>query len=405
MFFQSCKMAWSAIGANKMRTFLTMLGIIIGVASLIVLVSITEGATTSVSEQISDIGSNYLTVSVSDDKENPLRLSEFTSLLQDDVFSASSPAAMTSVTAKSGYTDETMRLTGVTGGYFQIMDSQLAYGRFLKQTDVENHSYVVVITADTATEFFGHENAAGETLTLDGRKFLVAGVLSGEDSDTLSSMGGSQGDSTENTSVTLEGYIPYSTMTRIADNVLDITQFYVSSADENSMEKAEQTLETILLERFENDEDAFSIVDQSQVMEAMENVDHTMSLMLGGIAAISLLVGGIGIMNIMMVSVTERTREIGIRKAIGAKRGSILSQFLIEAFLVSILGCAAGIGISWVILKAAELFMDGSMEFQMSMEVVGIAVAFSSVTGILFGLYPASLAAGKRPIDALRHTT
>lgn len=119
-------MAWSAIGANKMRTFLTMLGIIIGVASLIVLVSITEGATTSVSEQISDIGSNYLTVSVSDDKENPLRLSEFTSLLQDDVFSASSPAAMTSVTAKSGYTDETMRLTGVTGGYFQIMDSQLA---------------------------------------------------------------------------------------------------------------------------------------------------------------------------------------------------------------------------------------------------------------------------------------
>ena len=113
MFFQSCKMAWSAIGANKMRTFLTMLGIIIGVASLIVLVSITEGATTSVSEQISDIGSNYLTVSVSDDKENPLRLSEFTSMLQDDAFSASSPAAMTSVTAKSGYTDETMRLTGV----------------------------------------------------------------------------------------------------------------------------------------------------------------------------------------------------------------------------------------------------------------------------------------------------
>lgn len=159
-----------------------------------------------------------------------------------------------------------------------------------------------------------------------------------------------------------------------------------------------------MLERFEQDEDAFSVADQSEIMEAMSNVNNTMSLMIGGIATISLLVGGIGIMNIILVSVTERTREIGIRKAIGAGRGTIMLQFLIEALLVSLMGCLAGIGISWLILKITAVVMNNTMSFTMDMKVVWLSVAFSVLIGALFGLYPANKAASKKPIDALRYS-
>ena len=142
-----------------------------------------------------------------------------------------------------------------------------------------------------------------------------------------------------------------------------------------------------MLERFEQDEDAFSVADQSEIMEAMSNVNNTMSLMIGGIATISLLVGGIGIMNIILVSVTERTREIGIRKAIGAGRGTIMLQFLIEALLVSLMGCLAGIGISWLILKITAVVMNNTMSFTMDMKVVWLSVTFSVLIGVLFGLY------------------
>ena len=157
------------------------------------------------------------------------------------------------------------------------------------------------------------------------------------------------------------------------------------------------------MERFQNDEDAFSVTDQSEIMDTMENVNSTMSLMIGGIAAISLLVGGIGIMNIMLVSVTERTREIGIRKAIGEKKSVIMLQFLLEALMVSIMGCMAGILLSFGILKIAGMFVT-SMKFQINIKVVWISVVFSGIIGIMFGLYPANKAARKKPIEALRYS-
>lgn len=159
-----------------------------------------------------------------------------------------------------------------------------------------------------------------------------------------------------------------------------------------------------MLSRLDNDEDAFSIQSQFEVMETMQEVDNTMSLMMGGITAISLLVGGIGIMNIMLVSVTERTREIGIRKAIGAGRSSIMLQFLMESVIVSMAGCFAGIGFSWILLKIIGKFMNGNMTFTMNVQVVWIAVAFSGFIGIVFGLYPANKAARKKPIEALRYS-
>lgn len=396
MAIQIWKMAWGAVRSNKMRTFLTMLGIIIGVAALILLVSIANGASGSVSDQISSISSNYLTVQIRDDKENPLRMDEFQTFMTGDTIAEAAPMGRSSVTAKTGYTSDTMTLYGTTGGYFSIMDMDYDYGRLIKQTDVENHSYVIVITYDTAVELFGHADAEGETLSLDGRKFEVVGVLSSDETVSGSLFANSDSEDT----VELQGYIPYSTLTRIADNVLDINQFFVSSTSTESLDETQAEVEELLLSRLQQDEDAFQIQNQSEVMEAMNEVNNTLSLMIGGIAAISLLVGGIGIMNIMLVSVTERTREIGIRKAIGAGRGSIMLQFLMEAVIVSMAGCLLGILCSWIGLQIVSRV--GGLSCAMDLQVVGIAVAFSAVIGLIFGLYPANKAAKKKPIDALR---
>lgn len=408
MIFQSMKMAWHAVVSNKLRSFLTMLGIIIGVVALIVLVSIANGATSSVTDQISSMGSSYLTVTITDDKGNPLRLKELSDFCEPEEVDEVAPVSWTSVTAKTSYSNGTMTLTGTTGSYADIQGLELFSGRFLKQTDIDNNSYVVVITKDTATELLGRVDAVGESIKLNGKSFLVVGVLSDSTSLTQGAAVTSSSDSDDSdsssSSVQLEGYIPFSTMTRLADNVLDVTMFYASGTDEDSLEPAENALTELLMERFGEDEDAFSIVDQSEIMEAMPSVTNTMSLMIGGIAAISLLVGGIGIMNIMLVSVTERTREIGIRKAIGAGRETIMLQFLIEALLVSLMGCLAGIGLSWVILKVAAVVMKNSMSFTMDMKVVWLSVAFSVLIGVLFGLYPANKAASKKPIDALRYS-
>lgn len=167
------------------------------------------------------------------------------------------------------------------------------------------------------------------------------------------------------------------------------------------MDAAESHLENMLLERFEQDEDAFSIFNQSSVADALDSVTGTLSLLLGGIAGISLLVGGIGIMNIMLVSVTERTREIGIRKAVGAGRFAIMLQFLIEALIISLLGCFLGIGISWTVIRAISVI--GSADYHLSPGIVLLSIAFSVGIGVLFGLYPANRAAKKNPIEALRH--
>lgn len=405
MIFQTFKMSWAAVCANKLRTFLTMSGIIIGVVALIVLVSIADGASSSVSEQISGMGSSYLTVRITDDKEKPLRLSEFSELLDNEEIAAAAPVGKTSVTAKTGYTSGSMSITGTTGSYFDIMNLAFSSGRALKKADLDNNSYVVILTSDTAVELFGRADAVGETLSLDGKKFLVVGILSGENSTLTSGQSMAQSSSADDSeAITLEGYIPYSTLTRMADNVLDITWFYASSKNEENADEAEKALQNIMLERFEGDEDAFSIQNQSEIMEAMENVDNTMSLMIGGIAAISLLVGGIGIMNIMLVSVTERTREIGIRKAIGAGRGEIMFQFLLEVLFVSIMGCTAGIAASYGVLKIISGIMGESMSFSMNWQVAWISVGFSLVIGVVFGLYPASKAAGKKPIEALRYS-
>lgn len=392
MIIQSVKMAWKSIAGNKMRSFLTMLGIIIGVMSLVVLVSLTSGATSTVTDKISALGSNLLTITVSDDKGNPIKLDDLSEFIEFSEIEDASPIAQSSVTADYSDNSETASVYGVTGGYMDINGLTLGSGRFIKNPDVDNHTNVAVISADLAEDVVGYINATGESIQLNGTKFLIIGVLEAEEtsSETYSNY---------------ELYIPFTSLVRLVDSVpSNITSFCVSSESDESLDAAENKIESVLMERFENDDEAFSIMNQSEIMEALGDVTNILSLLLGGIAAISLLVGGIGIMNIMLVSVTERTREIGIRKAIGAGRFAIMLQFLIEAMMVSLMGCFIGVVLSWGILKVLSVVAAGyELNFTLSMSVVWVAIIFSTVIGIVFGIYPAKKAAKKNPIEALRY--
>ena len=390
MIFQSVKMAWKAVLSNKMRSFLTMLGIIIGVMSLVVLVSLAGGTTDSVNAQIASMGSNLLTVSIQDDKGNPMKLDDVEALIENNEIAKAAPIATSSVTASSTYSEETANIYGTTGSYAEIQGLELYSGRFLKKTDIENHTNVVVINAGLAIQVMGRMNVVGESISLNGVNYQIIGVLKADENDSTT---------TEN----YEAYIPYTSLVRLASDVSsEVTSFCVSATSEDSLDEAENVVTRKMMQRFSQDEDAFTIINQSTVMETMASVNQTLQLMLGGIAGISLLVGGIGIMNIMLVSVTERTREIGIRKAIGANRSAIMLQFLIEAMMLSLMGCFLGIVLSWTVLQVISAINSADMIYTMSGGVVGIAIAFSVLIGIVFGLYPANKAAKKKPVDALR---
>ena len=389
MIAQSIKMAFHSIRSNKMRSFLTMLGIIIGVVALVVLVSLVSGATGQITDTINEMGNNMISVSVMDDKNKPFKLSDMDEIEGLEHVELVAPVAQESLTASSSTGEETATVTGTTSSYDDIMGLSLAGGRFIMKPDVDNNSNVAVINSSLAEDVMGRTDVVGESIIIGGRSFQIIGVLEEDDSSWSSMLGTSY-----------EAYIPYTTLIRISDSTtLKVSSFYASAEDDNTSE-AEVDLTEFLNERFENDSDAYYLFNQSTVADAMSSVTGTLSLLLGGIAGISLLVGGIGIMNIMLVSVTERTREIGIRKAIGATRGTIMFQFLIEALILSLTGCAIGIGISWILIIVIDAI--GNVTYGLSGQVVLISVMFSVGIGLLFGIYPAGKAAGKNPIDALR---
>ena len=389
-------MAMRSISSNKMRAVLTMLGIIIGVMALVVLVSLVNGATTSVTDAVSGLGSSMITVTVSDDKGNPLTLDDLNEWMDtEEAFGPVAPVKTESMVGKHGSEYSSMTVYGTTPAYYDVQDLQLNMGRWLKNTDIANKSYICVINETAATELIGYTDCVGQTLTINSVEFTVVGILKDND-DSLTSL---------LTSGTLAAYIPYSTLIRLSDaQSADVTTFYIGAAADNSLDTAEAVIEEKLLKRFDEDEDAYSVSSQNILEEAMDSITSVLSILLGGIAAISLIVGGIGIMNIMLVTVTERTREIGIRKAIGASRQTILTQFLMEAVVLCMMGCGLGIFLSWSILQVVSTVVASTgIVFVLDPGVVMISVIFCFIIGVIFGLYPANKAAKMKPIDALHY--
>ena len=393
---QSFVMALRSIGANKMRAVLTMLGIIIGVMALVVLVSLVNGATTSVTDAVSDLGSSMVTVTVSDDKGKPVTLEDLNTWMEEERdLGLMAPYQTSTVVGRHSANYGSVTVYGTTPAYYDIQGMQLSMGRWLKAADIANNSYVCVINETAATELIGYEDCVGQALNLNGVEYTVIGILQ-DDEDSLTSI---------LTSGSMFAYVPYSSLIRLVDSVTgDVSTFYISAAEGGTVEMAEEAIERILLQRFDEDEDAFDISTSAILEEAMESITSVLSILLGGIAAISLVVGGIGIMNIMMVTVTERTREIGIRKAIGASRGTILTQFLLEAVVLCMMGCGLGIFLSWAILQVVSTVVASTgVAFRLDGGVVLIAVVFCFIIGVVFGLYPANKAAKMKPIDALHY--
>ena len=270
--------------------------------------------------------------------------------MDEPLIGKTAPATSESVTVKYGSTNTSMTVYGTTAPYYDIQKLTLLIGRFLKTTDVDNHSFVCVLNETAATELTGYADCAGEDIFLNGYRFTVVGVLKDDESSLTSPF----------RSGTLIAYIPYTALIRLSTTATaSISTFYLSAAEGAAVDDAKTRMNELLMERLDQDDDAFRISSQSALESAMNSVTSVLAVLLGGIAAISLIVGGIGIMNIMLVTVTERTREIGIRKAIGATRGLILSQFLVEAVVICMLGCAIGIFGSWGVLKLITIVVSG----------------------------------------------
>lgn len=386
-FTQAIKMAVSSILSNKMRSFLTMLGIIIGISSVIILIGIGQGTKQQISSQIESLGTNLVTVSITGNRDKLVTNAEIAELEKKPGIKQISPVVNGSVTAKATDQNMSTSIVGTTPNYQDIRNIYPQSGRFIVQSDIDNREKVAVIGTEVATTLWGNYNVVGQTITLNGADFKVVGLLEEK--------GSSSAGSNDNQII-----IPLTTAQRFLQSK-DIRTFYVEASSSDLVDTAVENLNLFLMRKYDNDTSSFRVFNQTDLLSTVGQTTNNMTVMLGGIAGISLLVGGIGIMNIMLVSVTERTREIGIRKAIGAKRRDILTQFLVESAFISFIGGALGVLIGFLGSNLLTKFM--SMTISISGTVVLISVGFSMAVGIIFGLYPANKASKLRPIEALHY--
>ena len=389
-FSKTVGLAFSSILSNKMRSFLTMLGYIIGVAAVIILVSIMDGITGQVSDAFESFGMNNITVTItSRGSTRKVEPSDLYELIDEnpDLFLYSSPKVTTTVNVKSPNSSDISyaSVTGVDETYDEIDGLATEQGRFLQYVDVDKMLKVCVIGTYYEQEYYGRGKALGETIKLGGEPYTIVGVLE------------EQGDSTEGSADQCI-YIPYTNASKMSKNT-SIGSYVVSMKDANNMAKSKAVLEARLTEIL-GSSDYYNIIATQEILNEMNKIMDTLKGALVLIAGISLLVGGIGIMNIMLVSVTERTKEIGIRKSLGAKKKHIKQQFVIEAGTISGIGGIVGILLGGV----ASYIIGMAMDITVIPSITAIVVAFSVSVGIgvIFGFLPAKNAANLNPIDALR---
>lgn len=385
---QSFRMALKSIGSNKMRAFLTMLGIIIGVSAVIIMVSLVQGSTKKITDSLQSMGTNLINVSVRGrNSSRVVNEEDMFKLVKDnsEQIESIAPSISSSVTLKIGDKNETCQLTGTNDAYETIRNTKVSQGRFISAIDVEERKKVVLIGAYIAQEYFPGVNPVGSTVKLNGDIFNVIGVI--EVKSNLTS--GSTDD---------QVIIPYTRAQRLLKNST-ISSYSVQAKTAESVDAAMTIIQQFLFKKF-NNTTSYNVFNQADMLQKVQDNTQTMTMMMGGIAAISLLVGGIGIMNIMLVSVTERTREIGVRKAIGAKRRNIMGQFLIEAIVVSCMGGLVGVGLG--VLFSNIIGNAMSTPAEPSLLVMALSFGFSVFVGVFFGFYPASKASKLDPIIALR---
>jgi putative ABC transport system permease protein len=408
--------ALQALAANKLRSALTMLGIVIGVGSVITLMAVGQGAQQDITGRIRGLGTNLLFVRPAPVEAGGGFEGEALTLVDTDAEAIDDPARFPYIdgvtaqtitfTANFSYRGKVVRApaTGVNPNYEYVRDFYVANGRFITQPDVERKGLVAVFGSQTAEEIFGDKNPVGETVRLSvgaGRfsisfTFRVIGVMEAKGATAT-------GDEDQLVLLplpTMQARIPF---LRNPKGLSNINQITVRLRDKKYMEQAKDEIKQLLLDR--HGQEDFFIRSQEDLISTVTDVSKTLTILLASIAGISLVVGGIGIMNIMLVSVTERTREIGIRKAVGARRRDIMMQFLVEALTVTLVGGAAGIALGMAAAQLANGRTIGDREVATLVTPLSVMVAFgvSAIVGVFFGIYPAFSASRLNPIQALRH--
>ncbi len=386
-FVQAYRMAIKSIMGNKIRSFLTMLGVIIGVCAVIAAVAFAQGTTESITQRIESMGTNLVQISINGRNSNRnVAYSDLQSFAEQntDTIEAIAPVVNGSVTVKYGSSTKTVSLVGTTPDYELIKSRHVQNGRFLLSIDVDYMQKVALIGSAIVKDVFGGANPLGKTIKLNGQEYSIVGVL-----EEIAS----GGTGTDDDSV----IIPSTVAQRLLKSG-NVRSFMVQAASPQKVDSAIEKLNTFLLGIY-NNSNAFSVFNQSAALTTLNDITGTMMVILGGIAVVSLVVGGIGIMNIMLVSVSERTKEIGIRKAIGAKRKNILVQFLIEALMVTGIGGIVGIILGITIIK---FIVSRYVPPVYSPPWIAVSFGISLIVGVVFGMFPAYKASRMNPIEALR---
>jgi len=401
MFLNAILLAIREIRRNVLRSFLTILGVVIGVAAVITLVTVGGGVTAKVKEDLSKLGSNLLMVRPGQFRGPGGGSSSARALTAADVtaikrqvgsLKAVAPVSSKSVTAIFGNTNWSTSVTGTDNDYFTVKDWPLQEGRLFTENELRSGKAVGIIGQTARKELFGEKNPIGQRIRLQKVSFQIVGVLAAKGT---TGMGSDQDDAV---------IVPIRTFQRRIAGNQDIRMLQISAAAAELIPQAQREIEILLRERRHiaaGENDDFMVRDMTEIIETMQGTTKMLTTLLGAVAAVSLLVGGIGIMNIMLVSVTERTREIGTRLAIGAMERDVMVQFLVEAMALSSLGGLVGVALALTASLALIRMLDVPFDFNVGINL--LAFVFSAAVGIVFGFFPARKAARLDPIEALRY--